>query len=208
MKKRVFQRHRVTKETDVLLRLNLDGAGLYRVTTTLPFLDHMLELFAKHGHFDLDVTAKGDTVIDDHHLVEDIGLTLGETLLACLGDKRGVVRYGQDLKTAGGLVGRALTPMDETLSYVALDLSGRPFFDFKVKFHQQNKAPFCFELLEDFFQSVAFSAKMNLHMKLLQGRNNHHIAESLFKGFGRALAQAVFRDPQRSKRVLSTKGSL
>jgi imidazoleglycerol-phosphate dehydratase len=203
MKKRLAKRDRVTTETGVKLRLGLDGPGRYRVRTTLPFLDHMLELFAKHGNFDLEVSAQGDTHIDDHHLVEDIGLTLGEALVQALGDKRGIARYGQALK-----IGRALTPMDETLSYVALDLSGRPYFDWKVKFTVQNKAPFCFELLEDFFQALAMTSKMNLHIKLLQGRNNHHIAESIFKGFGRALSQAVAIDPRRLSAVPSTKGSL
>lgn len=206
MKKRVSSRRRVTTETSVDLRLGLDGPGVYTVRTTLPFLDHMLELFAKHGHFSLTVNARGDTHIDDHHLVEDIGLTFGEALAEALGDKRGINRYGQALNIRGQ--GRALTPMDETLSYIALDLSGRPYFDWKVKFQVQNKAPFCFELLEDFFQAVAMSARMNLHIKLLQGRNNHHIAESVFKGFGRALSQAVAVDPKRKAAVPSTKGSL
>lgn len=206
MKKRVSSRRRVTTETSVDLRLGLDGPGGYTVRTTLPFLDHMLELFAKHGHFSLTVNARGDTHIDDHHLVEDIGLTFGEALAEALGDKRGINRYGQALNIRGQ--GRALTPMDETLSYIALDLSGRPYFDWKVKFQVQNKAPFCFELLEDFFQAVAMSARMNLHIKLLQGRNNHHIAESVFKGFGRALSQAVAVDPKRKAAVPSTKGSL
>jgi imidazoleglycerol-phosphate dehydratase len=206
MKKRAAEKNRVTKETSVRLALNLDGAGRYDVSTTLPFLDHMLELFAKHGNIDLTVKAKGDTHIDDHHLVEDIGLTLGDVLLDALGDKKGLVRYGQDLRPE--LKGKALTTMDETLSYVALDLSGRPYFDFKVKFHIQNKAPFAFELFDDFFQAVAMNAKMNLHIKLLQGRNNHHIAESLFKGFGRALAQATAVDPRRAATVPSTKGTL
>ena len=210
MTKRWGKRDRVTTETSVRLSLGLDGPARYKVNTTLPFLDHMLELFAKHGNFFLEVEAQGDTHIDDHHLVEDIGLTLGETLAEALGSKRGIVRYGQALKigTEGRGIGRALTPMDETLSYVALDLSGRHFFDFKVKFNVQNKAPFCFELLDDFFQAVAMSAKMNLHIKLLQGRNNHHIAESIFKGFGRALAQAVAVDPRRATLVPSTKGAL
>lgn len=206
MKNRRAETHRVTKETDIRIALNLDGAGRYTVSTTLPFLDHMLELFAKHGNFDLTVQAKGDTHIDDHHLVEDIGLALGDVLVEALGAKKGIVRYGQALRPDG--VGKALTPMDETLSYIALDLSGRPYFDFKVKFHLQNKAPFAFELFDDFFQALAMNAKMNLHIKLLQGRNNHHIAESIFKGFGRALAQAVRVDPRRVNRVPSTKGML
>lgn len=211
MPQRISERYRETTETSVRMTLDLDGRGRYGVKTTLPFLDHMLELFAKHGNFDLAVKAKGDTHIDDHHLVEDIGIVLGETLAEALGNKRGIVRYGQALRPERDRPprrGRALTPMDETLSYVALDMSGRPYFDFKVRFRPQSKAPFSFELLEDFFQAAAFSAKMNLHMKLLQGRNNHHIAESLFKGFGRALAQAVALDPRRAAAVPSTKGSL
>jgi imidazoleglycerol-phosphate dehydratase len=210
MKARKAKLFRKTKETSVRLAINLDGKGTYRVRTTLPFLDHMLELFAKHGNFDLSVQAKGDTHIDDHHLVEDVGITLGEALAKALGEKRGVVRYGQarrpDLDGSGR--GRVLTPMDETMSYVALDLSGRPYFDFKVKFRPQSKAPFAFELFDDFFQALAFNAKMNLHIKLLQGRNNHHIAESIFKGFARALSSAVAIDPRRSGRVPSTKGTL
>jgi imidazoleglycerol-phosphate dehydratase len=206
MAERTARRHRVTSETDVALELNLDGRGRYRVSTTIPFLDHMLELFAKHGNFDLAVRAKGDTHIDDHHLVEDIGIALGEAVAQALGAKKGIARYGQALNIAGK--GRALTPMDETLSYVALDLSGRPYFDYKVKFHVQNRAPFAFELFDDFFQAVAVNARMNLHIKLLQGRNNHHIAESVFKGFARALSQAVSIDPRRARAIPSTKGSL
>jgi imidazoleglycerol-phosphate dehydratase len=219
MNQRASQRTRNTTETQIRMRLNLDGAGRYRVKTTLPFLDHMLELFTKHGNFDLDVKAAGDTHIDDHHLVEDLGIVLGEALAEALGEKRGITRYGQDFRPEknGGRprrgarpagAGRPLTPMDETRSYVALDLSGRPYLDYKVKFHPQSKAPFSFELLEDFFQALAFSAKMNLHVKLLQGRNNHHMAESIFKGFARALSQAVAVDPRRARSVPSTKGLL
>jgi imidazoleglycerol-phosphate dehydratase len=144
--------------------------------------------------------------------VEDIGIVLGESIADALGEKRGIVRYGQDFRPEGlrsrGRSGKALTPMDETLSYISLDLSGRPYFDYKVKFYIHNKAPFAFELFDDFFQAVAVGARMNLHMKLLQGRNNHHIAESLFKGFGRALSQAVTVDPRRASLVPSTKGVL
>jgi imidazoleglycerol-phosphate dehydratase len=202
-------RVRNTKETQIALSLTLDGKGEYSVSTTIPFLDHMLELFAKHGDFDLGVKAKGDTHIDDHHLVEDLGIALGEALSEALGAKKGITRYGQDFrpeKDAGK--GKALTTMDETLSYIALDLSGRPHFDWKVKFTVQNKPPFSFELLEDFFQAVAMGARMNLHIKLLQGRNNHHIAESIFKGFGRALSMAVSLNPRRVGRLPSTKGML
>jgi imidazoleglycerol-phosphate dehydratase len=203
---RAALRVRNTTETKVALTLDLDGRGTYNVSTTIPFLDHMLELFAKHGNFDLSVKAKGDTHIDDHHLVEDLGITLGEALVQALGDKKGITRYGQAFRP--DLKGKALTTMDETLSYVALDLSGRPYFDWKVKFHIQNKPPMSFELLEDFFQAFAMSAKMNLHIKLMQGRNNHHIAEALFKGLGRALSMAVSLDPRRAGTLPSTKGSL
>jgi imidazoleglycerol-phosphate dehydratase len=200
---------RNTKETRIGMSLTLDGTGAGSVRTTIPFMDHMLELFAKHGNFDLGVKASGDTHIDEHHLVEDLGIALGETLMKALGDKKGITRHGQDLrpdKERG--VGKTLTTMDETLSYVALDLSGRPFFDWKVKFRQENKPAMSFELLEDFFQGLAMSAKLNLHVKLLQGRNNHHVAESIFKGFGRALAMAVAPDPRRAGKLPSTKGAL
>jgi imidazoleglycerol-phosphate dehydratase len=206
MTDRIAKRVRNTTETQIALELNLDGKGRYKVSTTIPFLDHMLELFAKHGNFDLTVKATGDIHIDDHHLMEDVGIALGECLAEALGDKRGITRYGQDFRPE--LKARALTTMDETLSYVALDLSGRPYFDWKVKFHLQNKPPVSFELFDDFFQALAMGARMNLHVKLLQGRNNHHISESIFKGFGRALSMAVRIDPRRASAVPSTKGSL
>ncbi len=206
--KRSAERVRITNETQIRLKLDLDGKGIYNVSTTIPFLDHMLELFTKHGNFGLTVKATGDTHIDDHHLVEDLGIALGEALNFALGDKKGITRYGQDLRPDRRGKGKALTTMDETLSYVALDLSGRPYFDWKVKFHLQNKPPMSFELLEDFFQALAMSAKMNLHIKLMQGRNNHHISESIFKGFGRALSMAVALDPRRARTIPSTKGSL
>ncbi len=194
MKKRSAKIIRNTKETQIQLALNLDGKGKAEVHTTLPFLDHMLDLLAKHSGLDLTLKATGDTHIDDHHLVEDIGIVLGLAIEQALGSKKGIYRYGN-----------FLLPMDEALSYVVVDLGGRPYFDFKVKFKPQSKAPFCFELFDDFFQSLAFNAKMNLHMKLLQGRNNHHVAESLFKGFAKALAQAVSLD-KRQKGLPSTKG--
>lgn len=197
MKQRVAEKYRKTTETTVRAKLNLDGRGRYRVSTTIPFLDHMLELFAKHGNFDLGVKAKGDTHIDDHHLVEDIGITLGLALDKALGDKKGIYRYGN-----------FLLPMDETLSYVAVDCGGRPYFDYEVPFKPQSKAPFCFELFEDFFMALAFNAKMNLHMKLVKGRNNHHIAEALFKGFAKAMAQAVGHNPKLRDVLPSTKGTL
>ena len=196
MRERKSRIHRKTKETDVSLALNLDGEGRARVRTTLPFLDHMLDLFAKHSGMDLEVKAKGDTHIDDHHLVEDIGIVFGQAVEEALGDKKGIYRYGN-----------FILPMDESLAYVVLDCGGRPYFEFDVPFRPQSKAPFGFELFEDFFQALAFNAKMNLHVKLLKGRNNHHIAEALFKGFAKALAQAVSYS-ERQKGVPSTKGML
>ena len=194
--KRTARIVRNTKETKITLSLDLDGKGRGDARTTVSFLDHMLDLFSKHSGIDLSVRARGDTHIDDHHLVEDIGIALGLALETALGDKKGIYRYGN-----------FLLPMDESLSYVAVDMGGRPYFDYKVGFRPQSKAPFSFELFEDFFQALAMSAKMNLHIKLLQGRNNHHIAESVFKGFAKAMAQAVSKDA-RQRGIPSTKGSL
>lgn len=193
---RIGRVNRKTKETQIRLVLNLDGSGKSRAHTSIPFLDHMLELFAKHGGFDLRLQAKGDRHIDDHHLVEDLGIALGEAIAAALGSKKGVVRYGN-----------FLLPMDETLSYVALDLSNRPYFVFKVKWLKSQIGNFDGFLLEHFFESVAASARMNLHMALRYGKHPHHVAESLFKGFARALAQAVQIDP-RVRGIPSTKGRL
>lgn len=187
---------RQTKETQIRLTLNLDGRGTSRVSTSIPFMNHMLEGFAKHSGFDLDVQAKGDTHIDDHHLVEDLGIALGEALAKAVGDKTGIFRYGN-----------FYLPMDESLSYVALDLSNRPYFVWKVKWLKSEIGTFDGYLLEHFFESVAASARMNLHMALKYGKHPHHIAESLFKGFARALRQAVARD-SRTRGIPSTKGKL
>jgi imidazoleglycerol-phosphate dehydratase len=187
---------RKTRETEIRLTLGLDGKGVSRVSTTIPFLDHMFELFAKHGRFDLKLQARGDTHIDDHHLVEDLGIAMGEAIAEALGDKKGIVRYGN-----------FLLPMDETLSYVALDLSNRPYFVFNVKWKGTQIGKFDGLLLEHFFESVAASARMNLHMALKYGKHPHHIAESLFKGFARALSAAVQIDP-RVRGIPSTKGKL
>jgi imidazoleglycerol-phosphate dehydratase len=187
---------RRTRETQIVMALGLDGKGKSSVRTTIPFLDHMFELFAKHGHFDLTLRAKGDTHIDDHHLVEDLGIALGEAIAKAVGDKKGIHRYGN-----------FLLPMDETLSYVALDLSNRPYFVWKVKWIKSDVGRFDGLLLEHFFESVAASARMNLHMALKYGKHPHHIAESLFKGFARALSQAVVIDA-RVKGIPSTKGKL
>ena len=196
MKARKARIVRKTKETRIDLALNLDGRGKYKVSTTIAFLDHMLELFAKHGRFDLSLKAQGDTHIDDHHLVEDIGIALGEAVARAVGDKKGINRYGN-----------FYLPMDESLSYVALDLSNRPYFVWKVKWTKSDIGRFDGLLLEHFFESVCSSARMNLHMSLKYGKQPHHIAESLFKGFARALSAAVSRDP-RVKGVPSTKGKL
>ena len=194
--KRTAKIDRRTRETQIHLTLGLDGKGKSSIRTTIPFLDHMFELFARHGNFDLTLKAKGDTHIDDHHLVEDLGIALGEAIAKAVGDKKGTHRYGN-----------FLLPMDETLSYVALDLSNRPYFVWKVKWIKSEVGRFDGLLLEHFFESVAAGARMNLHMALKYGKQPHHIAESLFKGFARALAQAVALDP-RVRGVPSTKGKL
>ena|SRR5579864_4834085 len=196
MAKRTATIDRRTRETQIRLVLNLDGTGRAKVGTTIPFLDHMLELLAKHGRLDLRLEAKGDTHIDDHHLVEDIGIALGEAISKAVGNKKGIQRYGN-----------FFLPMDESLSYVALDLSNRPYFVWKVKWIKSDIGKFDGLLLEHFFESVAASARMNLHMALKYGKQPHHIGESLFKGFARALAQAVSIDT-RVKGVPSTKGKL
>jgi imidazoleglycerol-phosphate dehydratase len=196
MKARQAHVVRKTKETQIDLSLNLDGQGKSKVKTEIPFLNHMLEAFAKHGHFDLKVTAKGDTHIDDHHQTEDIGIVLGQAIAKAVGNKKGISRYGN-----------FYLPMDETLSYVALDLCDRPYFVWKVKWGATQIGAFDGQLIEHFFESVAANARMNLHMSLKYGKLPHHIAESLFKGFARALSVAVSRNPH-VKGVPSTKGKL
>src|SRR5256885_477496 len=172
--KRTSRIVRITKETQIELTLNLDGTGRSTISTPVPFLNHMLEAFAKHGRFDLTVKAKGDTQIDDHHVTEDLGIALGEAIQEALGNKKGIVRYGN-----------FFLPMDETLSYVALDLCNRPYFVWKVKWVKSQIGKFDGFLLEHFFESVASTARMNLHIALKYGKHPHHIAESLFKGFAR-----------------------
>jgi imidazoleglycerol-phosphate dehydratase len=186
---------RETKETNVSIVLNLDKPEPVNISTTVPFVDHMLTLFAHHSAIALNVKAKGDTEIDDHHLVEDIGITLGQTLKKALGDKKNINRYGN-----------FLLPMDEALSYVALDISGRPYLEYKVKFKAGNKG-FDFALFKEFFYAVAINAGITLHITQKAGENNHHIAESIFKGFGRALMQAVAVN-KKQKGIPSTKGIL
>jgi imidazoleglycerol-phosphate dehydratase len=193
---RVAQLQRKTKETDVHVQLNLDGAGGSRISTGLPFLDHMLELFAKHGLFDLEIVCRGDLEIDDHHSVEDIAITMGQALAQALADKAGIRRYGE-----------AIVPMDEALCRSVIDLSGRFYLVYEVQTRRQKIGNFSVELAEHFWRSLAETAKFNLHIDCLRGRNTHHILEGTFKATARALRQAVERDP-RITGVLSTKGVL
>ena len=187
---------RTTKETDVKVRLVLDGAGGSKVSTGVAFLDHMLELFARHGLFDLEVECRGDLHIDDHHTVEDIAITLGQALSRALGDKAGISRYGS-----------ALVPMDEALCRAVIDLSGRFYLVYEVETRRDRVGDFSVELAEHFWRSLADAARCNLHIDCLRGRNTHHIIEGTFKAAARALRQAVERDPRVSG-VPSTKGVL
>lgn len=187
---------RNTKETEIQLVLNLDGAGASRINTGVPFLDHMLDLFARHGLFDLEVTCRGDVQIDDHHSVEDIAICLGQAFAQALGDKRGIVRYGA-----------AYVPMDETLARAVVDLSGRSYFVYKVENTRDRVGTFAVELAEHFWHSFAEHCKCNLHIEVFYGRNQHHLIEAVFKSTSRALSQAV-RVDERISGVMSTKGTL
>jgi imidazoleglycerol-phosphate dehydratase len=187
---------RTTKETDIRITLNLDGSGHSAIQTGVPFLDHMLDLFARHGLFDLEVICNGDVQIDDHHSVEDIAICLGQAFANALGDKKGIVRYGA-----------AYVPMDETLARAVVDLSGRYFLVYNVANTRDNVGTFSVELAEHFWHSFAEHCKCNLHIELLYGRNQHHIIEAVFKATTRALSQAVRLD-QRIQGVMSTKGKL
>lgn len=189
--------HRKTSETDVSIRLVLDGNGHRAITTGIGFFDHMLEQLARHGLFDLEVTTKGDLHIDGHHTVEDTGLALGEALAEALGDRRGITRYGD-----------ALIPMDETLTRVALDISGRPYLVWKVNFTRERLGEMDTELFKEFFQAIAQASGITLHVETLYGVNNHHIIESAFKGLARALRTAVAIDPRAAQSIPSTKGTL
>ena len=187
---------RKTKETDIRVSFALDGTGMSKINTGLPFLDHMLELFAKHGLFDLEIRCNGDLQIDDHHSVEDIAITLGQTLTQALGEKTGINRYGE-----------AIVPMDEALCRSVIDLSGRFYLVYEVPTKRQRIGNFSVELAEHFWRSFAETAKFNLHIDCLRGRNTHHMLEGTFKATARALRQAVDLNP-RVVGVLSTKGSL
>ena len=188
---------RKTNETNIRLRLNLDGRGASRVTTGIRFLDHMLDLVARHGAFDLTIEAKGDLDVDQHHTVEDTGIALGEAVAKAIGDKRGILRAGY-----------FLMPMDETLAAAAIDLSGRPHCVVTGKISAKRVGDFQTELTEDFFQGFAQAARANVHLRLVYGRSSHHQVEALFKAFARALRFAVSRDKRLRNVLPSTKGLL
>jgi imidazoleglycerol-phosphate dehydratase len=193
---RTAEINRKTKETDIFISINLDGSAEEQISTGIGFMDHMLDLFTRHGLFDLKVKAIGDLKVDAHHTVEDIGIVLGQAIKDALGDKKSIKRYGT-----------AFVPMDESLAMVALDLGGRPFLVFDAQFTSDKVGEMETELVEEFFRAVSFNAGMNLHIKVLYGSNNHHIVEAIFKAFGRALDEAT-RVDDRIKGVMSTKGSL
>ena len=194
--KRIAKIRRSTKETDIQLDLAIDGSGKYRIATPVPFLNHMLELFTKHGLFDLTVKASGDVHVDDHHLVEDLGITLGQAFAKAIGDKKGMRRYGF-----------FILPMDETLAGVAIDFSGRPAFVYRVPLKAGKIKSFDVELVEHFFEAFVNSARVNLHINVPYGKIRHHIVEGIFKAFARAVDMATRRDP-RVKGIPSTKGKL
>ena len=188
---------RKTKETAIEASVSLDGSGKADVKTGIGFFDHMLDQIARHSLIDIRVVAQGDLHIDDHHTVEDVGIALGHAILQAMGDKRGLVRYAD-----------CLLPMDETLTRVALDVSGRPFLVFKVDFPTEKIGTFDTQLVREFFQAFAVNAGLTLHVENLYGANSHHIAESCFKGVARALGAALAIDPRQGDRVPSTKGAL
>ena len=188
---------RTTKETDIALTLDLDGTGKSEINSGVGFLDHMLTLFAKHGRFDLTLTCNGDTYVDDHHSVEDIGIALGQAFDMALGDKRGIVRYGS-----------FILPMDETLILSAVDISGRSYLNYDLHIPTDKVGTFDTELTEEFFWGFVRNANLTLHIKQLEGKNSHHIIEGAFKSVARTMKQAVAIDPRFSDEIPSTKGVL
>jgi len=187
---------RNTKETQITLSLNLDGTGQFQGATGIGFLDHMLNSFARHGLFDLEIQVTGDLQVDTHHTVEDIGIVLGQAILEAAGDKKGMIRYGT-----------VILPMDDTLMLVSLDLSGRPYLVWQAVLEAERVGELETETVREFFYALSYSAAMNLHINTLEGRNTHHIIEAMFKAFAKALDAATTQDP-RIADVLSTKGRL
>jgi imidazoleglycerol phosphate dehydratase HisB len=196
MKNRTAKIIRKTKETDITLSLNLDGEGIYKIETGIGFLNHMLELFSKHSLIDLNIQAKGDLNVDEHHTIEDIGICLGQAIKEALGDKKGIERYG------------FLLPMDEVLAEVAIDLGGRPYLVWNVNFKREKIGDMPTELFEDFFKAVSDGMGANLHINIKYGRNEHHMAEGIFKAFARALRMAVDKSERAKNLLPSTKGKL
>ena len=194
MKKRIALVERVTKETQIKAEINLDGQGDSSIKAGLPFLEHMLEQVARHGMFDLKLLAKGDLEIDAHHTVEDVGIVLGKALEKALGNKIGITRFGS-----------AYVPLDESLSRVVLDFSGRPGLEFNVTFPRSRVGEFDIDLLQEFFQGFVNHAKATIHIDNIRGGNSHHIAETIFKAFGKALKMAVTIDPRQADKIPSTK---
>jgi imidazoleglycerol-phosphate dehydratase len=188
---------RNTKETDIKLTLNLDGSGESEINTRIPFMDHMLNLMSAHGFMDIQITAKGDTEIDDHHTIEDLGICLGMAINKALGEKKGIKRYGQ-----------ATVPMDEALANVVIDISNRPFLAYRVSVKKSQTGKFDVSLIKEFFRALVNYSGITMHIDLVSGDDAHHIAESIFKAFGRALDQAVHIEDRLEGSVLSTKGLL
>ena len=197
MSERIANISRKTAETDITMMLNLDGSGKANVDTGIGFLDHMLNSFAKHGFFDLDVTCKGDLEVDSHHTIEDVGIVLGRAIKEAVGDKVGIKRYAS-----------FVMPMDETLVLCAIDLSGRPFLNYDLKLTVPKVGNYDTEMVREFFYAVSYGAEMNLHIKQLDGVNNHHIIEATYKAFANALDIATSYDPRLEGNLLSTKGAL
>ena len=194
--RRIAEYTRKTKETDIYLSFDLDGRGDAKVDTGIGFFDHMLDGFARHGLFDLNVKVTGDLVVDCHHTIEDTGLVLGNAIKKAVGDKKGIKRFGS-----------CMLPMDETLVLCAVDLSGRPYLSFDAEFTTDRVGYMDTEMVKEFFYAISYSAGMNLHLKVITGGNNHHMIEAMFKAFAKALDEATIIDP-RITDILSTKGSL
>ena len=196
MDRRIGSCTRTTKETDISLTINLDGQGKNRIDTGIQFFDHMLDGFARHGLFDLEIKVNGDIEVDSHHTIEDVGIVLGQAIAKALGEKAGIRRYGY-----------FILPMSETLELGAVDLSGRPYLKYSADFTVPRMGTMDTEMVREFFYAVSYGAAMNLHVKIMEEGNNHHMAEAMFKAFGKALDMAVSMEP-RIKEVWSTKGTL